>query len=220
MWPMANALTIAGSDSVGGAGLQADMKAFEAVGVHACAVVTCVTSQNTRGVDSIFPLPEAEVARQLRSVLEDVELDAVKTGMLYSPPIVKTVAKMLRNVDAKLVVDPVMVATTGSSLRELDEWRSTLAPGEIRLTNEGAPISLSVEPRRAENYLDEVYINVLGVIPGKGAMMGLDQHEAGAISVSRLLRDAVGYEIEIGIGTHVQFNTYCAIRIAKILEKY
>ena len=115
---MVNALTIAGSDSVGGAGLQADLKAFEAVGVHGCSVVTCVTSQNTKGVSSIHAVPESEVAAQLRSVLEDVKLNAVKTGMLYSADIVKTVAGLLRRVDAPLVVDPVMVATTGSSLHQ------------------------------------------------------------------------------------------------------
>ena len=113
---MANALTIAGSDSVGGAGLQADLKAFEALGVHGCSVVTCVTSQNTKRVSSIFPIPSAEVANQLLSVLEDVKLDAVKTGMLYSADIVKTVSTHLRGVRAPIVVDPVMAATTGGEL--------------------------------------------------------------------------------------------------------
>lgn len=113
---MPNALTIAGSDSVGGAGLQADLKGFEAVGVHGCAVVTCVTSQNTKGVSSIFPIPTLEVASQMRSVVEDVRLDAVKTGMLYSPEIVKTVSSMLSKQNVPIVVDPVMVATTGSDL--------------------------------------------------------------------------------------------------------
>jgi hydroxymethylpyrimidine kinase/phosphomethylpyrimidine kinase len=116
MWAMANALTIAGSDSVGGAGLQADLKAIEAVGVHGCSVVTCVTSQNTKGVSSIFPIPPNEVSSQLLSVLDDVPLDAVKTGMLFSSEIVRTVALRLRGVKAPIVVDPVMAATTGSSL--------------------------------------------------------------------------------------------------------
>jgi hydroxymethylpyrimidine kinase/phosphomethylpyrimidine kinase len=115
---MANALTIAGSDSVGGAGLQADLKAFEAAGVHGCSIVTCVTSQNTKGVSSIFALPPREVAKQIRSVMEDVEIDAVKTGMLYSSEIVRTVASQLKPVSAPIVVDPVMTATTGSSLHE------------------------------------------------------------------------------------------------------
>lgn len=113
---MANALTVAGSDSVGGAGLQADLKAFEALGIHGCSVVTCVTSQNTRRVASIFPVPQEEIASQLTSVLEDVKLDAVKTGMLYSAEIVKTVSTLLKGVRAPIVVDPVMAATTGSEL--------------------------------------------------------------------------------------------------------
>lgn len=115
---MANALTIAGSDSVGGAGLQADMKAFEAVGVHGCSVVTCVTSQNTKGVSRIFAIPLEHVSSQMESVFEDVDLDAVKTGMLFSPEIVKTVAAHLKKVGAPIVVDPVMAATTGSSLHK------------------------------------------------------------------------------------------------------
>ena len=113
---MANALTVAGSDSVGGAGLQADLKAFEAAGVHGCSVVTCVTSQNTKEVSSIFPIPTSEIVSQLKSVLEDVRLDAVKTGMLYSADIVKTVSAHLKGLDSPIVVDPVMAATTGSSL--------------------------------------------------------------------------------------------------------
>ena len=113
---MANALTIAGSDSVGGAGLQADLKAFEALGVHGCSVVTCVTSQNTKGVSSIFPIPPEEVSNQLVSVLQDVKLDAIKTGMLYSADIVKAVSTNLKGTRAPIVVDPVMAATTGSEL--------------------------------------------------------------------------------------------------------
>ncbi len=116
MHEMPNALTVAGSDSVGGAGLQADIKAFEAVGVHACSVVTCVTSQNTKRVSSIFPLPLATIEDQIDSVLEDVKLDAVKTGMLYSEDIVELVAKRLRKGAGPMVVDPVLAATTGAQL--------------------------------------------------------------------------------------------------------
>jgi hydroxymethylpyrimidine/phosphomethylpyrimidine kinase len=115
---MPTALTIAGSDSVGGAGLQADLKAFEALGVHGCTVVTCVTSQNTKRVASIFPIPPEEVLSQLDSVLEDVKLGAIKTGMLYDPRIVEVVSSRLKRYLAPLVVDPVLAATTGSSLRK------------------------------------------------------------------------------------------------------
>ena len=113
---MPNALTVAGSDSVGGAGLQADIKAFEAVGVHCCSVITCVTSQNTRRVSSIFPLPLRTIEDQIDSVLEDVKLDAVKTGMLYSGDIAELVAKKLKRGVGPIVVDPVLAASTGALL--------------------------------------------------------------------------------------------------------
>ena len=117
---MKSALTIAGSDSGGGAGIQADLKSFAAVGVHGTSVVTCVTAQNTRSVDSIFPLPPEEVRAQLRAVLSDFDVRGAKTGMLYSADIVRAVANELRGTKFPLVVDPVMVATVGASLHRSD----------------------------------------------------------------------------------------------------
>ncbi len=113
---MHTALTIAGSDSGGGAGIQADLKSFAAVGVHGTSVITCVTAQNTRAVDSIFPLPTDEIRKQLRSVLGDFDIRGAKTGMLYSADIVRAAAAELRRTRFPLVVDPVMVATVGASL--------------------------------------------------------------------------------------------------------
>ncbi len=117
---MRTALTIAGSDSGGGAGIQADLKSFASVGVHGTSVITCVTAQNTRSVDSIFPIPVAEVRKQLRAVLGDFNVRAAKTGMLYSAEIVRVVARELRGTTFPLVVDPVMVATVGASLEKVD----------------------------------------------------------------------------------------------------
>jgi hydroxymethylpyrimidine/phosphomethylpyrimidine kinase len=122
---MKSALTIAGSDSGGGAGIQADLKSFAAVGVHGCSVVTCVTAQNTRAVASIFPLPGEEVARQLDAVLSDFAIGAAKTGMLYSAEVVAVVARKLGRRRFPLVVDPVMVATVGASL-EAEDFRDAL----------------------------------------------------------------------------------------------
>lgn len=113
------ALTVAGSDSGGGAGIQADLKSFAAVGVHGCSVITCATAQNTVGVRSIFPLPIKEVRAQLDAVLSDIPVHAAKTGMLFSGDIVKVVAQGLPR-KVPLVVDPVMVATVGASLRGRD----------------------------------------------------------------------------------------------------
>jgi len=114
------ALTIAGSDSGGGAGIQADLKSFASVGVHGTSVVTCVTAQNTRSVASIFPLPPSEIRKQIHAVLGDFDIRAAKTGMLFSAGIVRTVATELRKTTFPLVVDPVMVATVGARLERAD----------------------------------------------------------------------------------------------------
>jgi hydroxymethylpyrimidine/phosphomethylpyrimidine kinase len=122
---MRTALTIAGSDSGGGAGIQADLKAFASVGVHGTSVLTCITAQNTRRVASIFPIPVREIHAQLRAVLSDFDVRAAKTGMLYSAQIVRTVAKELKGTKFPLVVDPVMVATVGARL-ERDDFAGAL----------------------------------------------------------------------------------------------
>lgn len=114
---MRTALTVAGSDSGGGAGIQADLKSFAAVGVHGCCAITCVTAQNTLGVESIFPLPVREIRAQLDAIRSDLPVHAAKTGMLFSPDIVKVVADGLPP-KVPLVVDPVMVATVGASLQD------------------------------------------------------------------------------------------------------
>ncbi len=113
---MTNILSIAGSDPVAGAGIQADLKAIEALGMRACTVITCVTSQNTRGVFSVTPVPPEEVDGQLEAVFSDVRVDAVKTGMLYDPETVEVVSRRLQGTKTPVVVDPVMRATTGGAL--------------------------------------------------------------------------------------------------------
>jgi hydroxymethylpyrimidine/phosphomethylpyrimidine kinase len=125
------ALTIAGSDSSGGAGVQADVKAIASLGVHPCTVVICITSQNTKDVDSIFPLPAIEIGKQLGSVLEDIEVNAVKTGMLYSAEIVEVMANSIEKSNLPLVVDPVMISTTQNSLQSddlIEALKSRLLP--------------------------------------------------------------------------------------------
>ncbi|WP_144800030.1 bifunctional hydroxymethylpyrimidine kinase/phosphomethylpyrimidine kinase [Halorubrum depositum] len=110
------ALTIAGSDSGGGAGIQADLKAMTAHGVFGTAVVTATTAQNTRGVEDVHAVPADHVASQYDAVVEDFDVGAVKTGMLATAPIVETAAGLLARRPAPVVVDPVMVAATGDRL--------------------------------------------------------------------------------------------------------
>ena len=116
---MNKVLTIAGSDSGGGAGLQADLKTFEALGVYGGSVVTAVTAQNTRGVHAVYAVPHDVVAAQLDAVLEDIAWDAVKTGMLANAGVVQVVAGRLeRRPDLPVVVDPVLISKSGHALLE------------------------------------------------------------------------------------------------------
>lgn len=112
-------LTIAGSDSGGGAGIQADIKAISATGSYACSAITAITAQNTLGVSDIFPIPLAHVETQLDAVFSDIQVTAVKIGMLADAGIISIVAEKIREYQPKfLVLDPVMVATSGDLLLE------------------------------------------------------------------------------------------------------
>jgi hydroxymethylpyrimidine/phosphomethylpyrimidine kinase len=114
------ALTIATSDSGGGAGIQADLKAFAASGVYGASVLVALTAQNTKEVTAIHELPPAFVLAQLEAVFDDIGVDAAKTGMLFSRALIETVADFLESHPVPLVVDPVMVASSGARLLEPD----------------------------------------------------------------------------------------------------
>ena len=110
-------LSIAGSDSGGGAGVQADLKTFAALGCFGTSAITALTAQNTTGVRAIHPVPLDMLAAQIDAVVEDIGVDAVKIGMLHSAPTIETVAAALARHDLRQVVlDPVMVATSGAAL--------------------------------------------------------------------------------------------------------
>ncbi|WP_245573420.1 bifunctional hydroxymethylpyrimidine kinase/phosphomethylpyrimidine kinase [Marinimicrobium agarilyticum] len=118
------ALTIAGSDSGGGAGIQADLKTFAACGVFGCSALTALTAQNSLGVQSVHPVPPAFVTEQLNSVLSDFSVRAIKTGMLANVAVLEAVVDVLNDwPDIPLVVDPVMVATSGDRLLEPEAER-------------------------------------------------------------------------------------------------
>ncbi|MFH9404853.1 MULTISPECIES: bifunctional hydroxymethylpyrimidine kinase/phosphomethylpyrimidine kinase [unclassified Streptomyces] len=124
-------LTVAGSDSGGGAGIQADLKTMLAHGVHGMSVLTAVTAQNSLGVQGAWELPAAAVRAQYRSVVDDIGVQAVKTGMLASAELVATVAELISGTDAPAVVDPVGVSKHGDPLlaaSALDAVRTELLP--------------------------------------------------------------------------------------------
>lgn len=123
---MRTALTIAGSDSSGGAGIQADIKTMTANGVYAMSAVTALTAQNTTGVTDIMEVTEDFLEKQLDCIFTDIYPDAVKTGMVSSSGLIRVIADKLKNYEAKnIVIDPVMVATSGASLIS-DDAVSTL----------------------------------------------------------------------------------------------
>jgi hydroxymethylpyrimidine/phosphomethylpyrimidine kinase len=118
---IANVLSIAGSDPSGGAGIQADLKTFSALGCYGMAVITALTAQNTRGVTAVHIPPPAFIAQQIDAIFADVRVDAVKIGMLASGEIAAIVAERLKAHGAKnIVLDPVLVATSGDSLGSPD----------------------------------------------------------------------------------------------------
>ncbi len=154
-------LTIAGSDSGGGAGIQADIKSISANGVFAMSVVTAVTAQNTEEVTDVFELPTSIIAAQIDVVFDDFDVAAVKTGMLSSTAIVETVAKLLRPQNVtNFVVDPVMISKTGRALLKpeaIDAMKKQLVPLALLVTPNiheaqqlsGIEIKILADARRA-----------------------------------------------------------------------
>ncbi len=138
------ALTIAGSDSGGGAGIQADLRTFSAIGVYGCSAVTAVTSQNPRRVSRIDVMPAAAVKAQLEAIFQCFAVAAIKTGMLANAEIIETVAGFLKNRtdNLPLVVDPVMVSTSGARLLEEDAVSA--------MTGELLPLASWVTPNLPE----------------------------------------------------------------------
>jgi hydroxymethylpyrimidine/phosphomethylpyrimidine kinase len=159
--PPPKAMTIAGSDSGGGAGIQADLKTFAALGVYGTSAITAVTAQNTRQVLAVAEVPEEVIALQIDGVLEDIGADAVKTGMLSAPSIVEVVADRLEAWGIpNLVVDPVMVAKSGDQL---------LQPAAVTAVKRKLlPLTLIVTPNVPE----------AEVLSGRDIRSGADAREA------------------------------------------
>lgn len=157
-------LSIAGSDSSGGAGIQADLKTFSALGVYGATAITAITAQNTQGVNSQFALPPQMVYEQITAVIDDLNLSVVKIGMLSNVEIVNAVADALSNYDVKIVLDPVIVSTSGHRLLSVeaqDVIKERLLPMcEIVTPNipemetlTDMPVSTFEEKEKAANHL-------------------------------------------------------------------
>ena len=135
-------MTVAGSDSIGGAGVQADLKAIAAMDLHGACAITAITAQNTKRVAKIRPVPAIDIAAQIDSILEDAKIDAVKTGMLYSAETVRTVQRAIEGRGLPLVLDPVLIAGVGDKL---------YSPGFVKALKERLiPLATIVTPNRHE----------------------------------------------------------------------
>lgn len=151
------ALSIAGSDPSGGAGIQADLKAFSACGCYGATVIVAVVDENTVGVTGVHPIPVPFVAGQIKSVLEDIGADAIKIGMLHSSELIRTVKDSLLKYNIKnVVLDPVMVATSGDKLLQdeaIDTLRTELIP-HVRVITPNIPEAEILLGKKIESQAD------------------------------------------------------------------
>ena len=174
-------LTIAGSDSGGGAGIQADLKAFARAGGHGMSAITAVTAQNTAGVAAVYPLPPEAIVEQVRAVAGDIGVDAVKIGMLGSAATIEAVAAALELVgDAPIVLDPVMIAESGARLLDeeaVEALRVQLLPRAAVITPnlaEAAALAGSEEGADVEDLARELH----GLGPGAVVITGGHREQA------------------------------------------
>jgi hydroxymethylpyrimidine/phosphomethylpyrimidine kinase len=190
MSPVPVVLSIAGSDPSGGAGIQADLKTASALGVYGAAALTALTVQNTRGVSGIHAVPPEFVAAQVRAVLDDLEVGAVKIGMLGTADVVAAVAEVLATTDVPIVLDPVMVATSGDRLVPEDAilaLRTSLLPLVTVVTPnvpEAAVLAGAPEATDADGL--EVAARDLRVLGGTRAVLVKGGHLGGDESIDVL----------------------------------
>ena len=138
------ALSIGGSDSGGGAGIQADLKTFLALQVHGCSAITCVTAQNTCGVSRVDALPPEALSAQIEAVLTDLPVAALKTGMLLNRSLIEVTARALEPLTIPRLIDPVMVSRAGSVLLEpeaIEAYRQRLLPLADLITPDVTPFA-------------------------------------------------------------------------------
>lgn len=198
---MKSVLSIAGSDSSGGAGIQADIKTIQAMGLFAQTAVTAITAQNTLGVTAVHNVATDVVEAQIDAVFEDIRPDAVKIGMVSSAQIVHAIAESLKKHDAQLIVlDPVMVATSGSALAEggaVDALRKELFPLATVVTPNlseaqalcGFDIACSQDAQKAADYIAQWTPGAVLIKGGHGLAApdrGADQIDEAADDLLRL----------------------------------
>ncbi|SDD39439.1 hydroxymethylpyrimidine/phosphomethylpyrimidine kinase [Geodermatophilus telluris] len=213
------ALTVAGSDPSGGAGVQADLKTFSALGVYGTAVLTALTAQNTRGVTGVHPVPAAFVGEQVGTLLADVTVHATKTGMLGTADVVRAVAAALADrVAGPVVCDPVMVATSGDRLVDDDAVaavRSELLP-VVELVTPNVPEAAALLGVPPATSVDELPAQAEALLElGPGAVLLKGGHLGGTESVDVLATaDGVVLTRRPRVATSATHGTGCTLSSA------
>jgi hydroxymethylpyrimidine/phosphomethylpyrimidine kinase len=185
------AVTIAGSDSSGGAGIQADLKTFSALGVYGASVITALTAQNTKGVSAIESVPAKFVRAQIDAVFSDLDVSAVKIGMVWQKDVIDTIATgLLRWTQTAVVLDPVMAASSGGDLlvpQARDALRQTLCPRALIITPNltEAAVLLGAQIARTETEMQDQGERLLTL--GVQAVLMKGGHGSGAQSVDLLV---------------------------------
>ena len=213
------AVTIAGSDSGGGAGIQADLKTFAALGVYGASVITALTAQNTKGVTGIHDVPPDFITAQIDAVFSDLDVRAVKIGMLSHPAVIEAVAAGLdRHRQTKIVLDPVMVATSGDRLlapEAIEVLRRELIPRALLITPNlpEAAALLDAPIAASETMMREQGERLLAL--GAKAVLIKGGHAAGAESVDLLIEPtAVARLASERVATKNTHGTGCTLSAA------
>ncbi len=215
------ALTIAGSDSSGGAGIQADLKTFAALGVYGASAITALTAQNTRGVTGIHDVPADFIAAQIDAVFDDLDVGAVKIGMLSHPATITVVADSLQRHKAKnIVLDPVMVATSGAKLISdpaIDALRRDLIPMALVVTPNLPEAAVLTGASIARNE-DEMIIQARALLThGASNVLIKGGHGAGAESVDLLVGAVPGKDLRLAarrVATQSTHGSGCTLSSA------
>ncbi len=216
------ALTIAGSDSGGGAGIQADLKTFSALGVYGCSAITAITAQNTQGVTRVETLAPGMVAAQIDAVLSDITIGAIKIGMLANAELIEEVAGALKAYDGLVVLDPVMVAKSGDALLAEDAigaLKTHLLPRADVLTPNLPEAACLLETEEAGDEQVALMQGRALCDLGAKAVLMKGGHAAGATCLDRLITaDSVEDFRAPRMNTHNTHGTGCTLSSALAAE--
>lgn len=212
------ALTIAGSDSGGGAGIQADIKTFSALGVYAASVITAVTAQNTHGVTAVEDISEAVIRAQIRAVLEDIAVNAIKIGMVSRSETILAIAEELARPTYPIILDPVMVATSGDRLLREDAIEAlitSLVPKATIITPNLPEAALLTGTPLAETRAEMIRQAEIILNAGAGAVLIKGGHGGGNDSVDLLMEHSGVTEFSAPrVDTRNDHGTGCTLAAA------